>query len=494
MKTKIFIIAGILLFFFISNLLFAQETLTLSFKTKKITYSKALKDFKKGDEYQLVITGFNPYLYKVELSKSDSSISVNSIPGLFEMFSADKLQSIVSNMASLTGLVSGSEFDKGKADSTALKTKKITEYNALMNAWDVEKVFPVTPKNTADSINKVTIIINNALDEYQRNYRNFQSLQKLIDDFKMKYFRMVLRTKLLDVSTDNLKNYGSNFDMDEFEKNAATIINQKAEFKFNLNNLQVNYLFAVSPFTKIIKRTDDLSVRDSLIKKYNIELRTTLTNLDTVFNSTTLSNLMSQLINLSDENFSYASLPMQFTKEFSTLDITIKPWSDTDKLQTYSTQIKFPVSQKYFWGFSSGFYMSNLHNEVYSHKTNITSTDTSYSLLKEKTGDMEMGVSAKFHFGGPFYISNPNINWHLEFGPALSILKNPSPRLLLGGGIAFGSSNMFVISGGMILGYVDKLSSAFDISKLYSSPQNSLVISSMDAKAYFSLSYMFLRR
>jgi hypothetical protein len=185
----------------------------------------------------------------------------------------------------------------------------------------------------------------------------------------------------------------------------------------------------------------------------------------------------------------YASLPLQFSKEQATVKITIAPRENTEAYQVYSTQIVFPIIQSEFWGVSSGFYGGWIHSEAYSTKRASTSTDSSYSIINEKPSQFEVGISAMVRRG---WSLSEAAYLQIGIGPAVSIADKLKPRMMFGVGLAWGGKQKLVWDIGVVFGYTDKLSNAYTLHDQYKTKPDNLTVSVLQSGVYTSLSYVFI--
>ena len=81
-------------------------------------------------------------------------------------------------------------------------------------------------------------------------------------------------------------------------------------------------------------------------------------------------------------------------------------------------------------------------------------------------------------------------------GLGMTIQSKPQPRLLFGGGIAYGEKNKIILTIGGILGSVQRLSAVYfapDLSKiLYAVPETSVTKSVLSISGFLSISYNFI--
>ena len=209
------------------------------------------------------------------------------------------------------------------------------------------------------------------------------------------------------------------------------------------------------------------------------------------------SNGISEKITVSQRetlpNDIYYSLPLQFTKEQTFLSISITPRKKEDagpenKNQSYSTRLTFPFSKKGYNVTGISYYVSGLYDETFSIQK---PTDTTSIYKSEPTSSREVGISVMYKAGGK--IIKDWFGAHASIGVGASIANNVRPRILLGGGLSFGTKHMISVDFGGIAGMVDRLTSAVVVGKEYSVKQVPSPITKqvLETSCFFSVGYLF---
>jgi hypothetical protein len=182
----------------------------------------------------------------------------------------------------------------------------------------------------------------------------------------------------------------------------------------------------------------------------------------------------------------YVSLPFQLMGDQTKMHITIEPREKTSSLQAYSTDFVFPQEKNWFMGVGSSFYVSFLHDDAYSTVTILT--DTSYRVIKENPGSLEIGMQAMMMIG--FCSSNWGY-WYASFGPGISISNKVKPRLLAGGGYAFGKRNLFTVGVNFIVGAVDRKSEVIQLDTRYAQKPDQITVSRIEYGLCLTVGYVF---
>lgn len=483
----------ITLAYFLSSInCFAQNSIEIDFKTKAIKSNIPLDNFKTGDFYNLKIVNFNPYLYNVEISKKDSIVPINEMPELIDIFNISKLNSMVANLSEIIGKTSGLiNLNKRRF---AINNSKFTEPNEIIDLIVCRNsIFNKLSKNNSnvlsknDSIQIIDSIMISAFNNYKYLKKQVYNIRNNIEQFTYNHSKDIFKKSILIPDSNTLA------EINNVPLNIKTLENNFLQIKKSVQDnfeqnqtIYFNYLKLSLEYGTIISKDTILKKFNLMINNFNDSLIKTQTFIDTAFNYKVFVKIVSNSLNTNVSDFSYCSLPLQIAEDCNTLEISIIPIDKSKNLQSYNTKIIFPLKQKYFFGFSTGFYVSLLNNEVYSNKA-IASTDTTYMLIKEDIGKFEGGVTAQFNIGTSIF---KNIPVNIGFGTGLTIANKPQPRLFLGGGIALGKRNKVIANIGIIAGYVNKLSNAFDINSKYSNAQNDVLISKMEWKPFISVSYL----
>lgn len=189
----------------------------------------------------------------------------------------------------------------------------------------------------------------------------------------------------------------------------------------------------------------------------------------------------------------YLSLPMQFTQEQTRLGIHIEPRGTDNTLQAYHTQLVYPIDRRFYWGISTGLFVSHLYSEAYSAKAQTSGTTTTYTLVPEDPGKVEFGTSAMLRGGVMLGHGAMPAGLQFGFGPALAVGTKVRPRLLVGGGLSVGDLHKVLLDGGLALGYVDRLSAAYNVPGSYATAPDNAVVSTLKASFYVGLHYLFTK-
>jgi hypothetical protein len=489
--------------------------IVLNFKNK--TFAEELssfEDLKAGDLYQVEIKDINLNLYKVQINKTDSTLSSGSPADIFSTINIETLSSLVSSLSPL-GEIAGTipfefptefvianksvrQLDFTLTDSTkAMETiprEDIDEYTGYAYAAKVRSTNPAVKREGAADIIKAA---------HKKNVEQYAALLQLnqqIEDVKLKYQKYLLKKELEDPANNRLLSLLSELEEAEILK-VNTKFNEllkQANSLFLENKVAyLNYLSLIDPFIKQVNENDQLKAGDAKIRQFYDEQLKLQNEVNKSMNSQAQLSLLKEIIAFENNKGNiYTSFPMQFSQEQATVTISVSPRFESNILQSYKTTLAFPVKDKKdFWGISTGFFLSNLTNIPYSTSASITETqDTVFGFVPEERSPFEFGVSAMVRYGHKVKKGNDyrdNIFWHVGFGPGVSITDKIKPRLLAGGGLAFGSKKKVLLDIGGIIGATDKLSNAYKPENTYSPRPENYTPSVVKLGGYFSLSYLF---
>ena len=169
--------------------------------------------------------------------------------------------------------------------------------------------------------------------------------------------------------------------------------------------------------------------------------------------------------------------------------VSITPRDTKYNLQSYSTQIIFPLVPQRYNVTGISYYCSGLTDEEYSIEK---PTDTSYRYSFRSGTEGEGGLAASYRAGIKL-TKCPWLGFHASIGAGMSISKKIRPRILLGGGLSFGKKHMLAVDCGFIFGYVDRKNSTLDFTKTYSEKQRPepIIVSQLERSCYLSVGYLF---
>lgn len=400
---------------------------------------------KTGDFYQVRIKNINQNLFLININNADTVLSTKSKTPTF----ADINLSLPT-------------MDEKSAESSAF----------------------MPPSGRIESLSEIIIKNNEALINFNRLVSNiFDDIEKL----KVKVNNVRLQSLLITGGQD-LGPWGANFESYVLELRTASDALKKVNNEVADNFIK--YLRDTKEYQSSISENDEYKKEDEAVKSNFAEIQKNIGTLRESISADKTFDYLFTLVTISNNSKGdYYSLPLQFSGEQTRLLVSITPRDAKYNLQSYSTQIIFPlVPQKYnVTGIS--YYCSRLNDEEYSIEK---PTDTTYRYSFHSGTEGEGGLAASYRAG----IKLPNCHWlgfHASIGAGMSISKKIRPRILLGGGVSFGKKHMLAVDCGFIFGYVDRKNSTLDFTKTYSEKQRPepIIVSQLERSCYLSVGYLF---
>ena len=455
---------------------FAQnkvETVTLNFDTKTFNDIEKLDNLNKGDYYQLVIDCINTNLYSVAINHNDCTLT-NAMPSpALSLLGIGDLPSLVSSIATSNFVTTVEEtVSEDKKNKLYHDSIKFMEFLDSVPSLTAEEKKLMAMKNKGFQIADKLLPIGKTVNDLYVNVNLYQACAL---------------QETLDTACKNLK-----VDYNTVISTIKTSRDYIAEHKKAVSNLKTEH----ATFYEENKTTID---NDTNLKKLNGVIVSSITKLeeivDKISKKTTpeeLNKLVSAVVMIANtENRTYKSLPLQFNGDLGSLSITISPRNKELPLNTYNTKLHFPSKKCWFGGVGTSFYASGLYDEAYSTvETKQTDTTSIFNIVDEKPAKFEMGMAVLLRFGGRIP-QHSELGINITLGPGISLSQEIRPRLLLGGGLAYGKRHMLVVDGGFIMGYTDVLSEAVSTDQTYEVKPNSPVVSKLNVSGFGSVGYMF---
>ena len=405
------------------------------------------KKIKIGDFYQIKIKSINQNLFLININNTDTILSTKSKTPTFEdlNLSLPKLEdkSIQSfDIASLKNTSSG----------------KIDALSEILSNNDVAIIdFNTSVSKIVDDIDQLKIKINNV------------RLQALL-------------------ITGGQDSSGSKFESYVLDLQRAS--NQLKDVNNNVADSFKKYLQDTKGYQSSISENDDYKKADEAVKANFVELQKNIGSLKESISADKAFDYLFTLVTINNNSKGdYYSLPLQFSGEQTRLMVSITPRDTKYNLQSYSTQIIFPLVPQRYNVTGISYYCSGLTDEEYSIEK---PTDTSYRYSFRSGTEGEGGLAASYRAGIKL-TKCPWLGFHASIGAGMSISKKIRPRILLGGGLSFGKKHMLAVDCGFIFGYVDRKNSTLDFTKTYSEKQRPepIIVSQLERSCYLSVGYLF---
>ncbi|GGI49362.1 hypothetical protein GCM10011425_05740 [Mucilaginibacter galii] len=460
---------------FTAHSLFAQNvsyggdsTLTITYdmatKTIDISNKKKFKKLTRNDFYQIKVKNINQSLYKVSFQSVDTVISKALQTPTFGNFEIDAITKLIGGLSPLSTSIVKSQY----------------QMEELYSSMEGLKTMAKAPLNKS---------IKPQLERHQnllKNYlSNLQHIKASIDLIQLSVYQFELNALLLD--THN--NCKPTTDYCTALQDILAIRRDIDGLNAQLKASQKEYLSFSEVNANDIEK--DYADVDKEVKAAYTGLITATAETLAAINADKTRELLSRmLIAQNNSATEYTTFPIQFTVERAKISLIVSPRKDDYLLQTYTSNLMIPFVQKSYTAVGISFYGAGLHDEVYSTLgTPVNDSVTNYTLVNENASKQEIGVAALLRFGTKlddkeFY------GIHASIGSGISISTKVKPRMLLGAGLSFGKMHMFTVDGGLIAGYVDRLSAAANERAVYVKPEP-VMVSKLKAGGFISFGYLF---
>lgn len=477
----------------------AQElhTITLDLATMGQVDLRALEKIKKGDQYQVEVTGVNLNLYKVSVNGKDTTVATAvKFPG-FGDFGVEAIASLVGGVGSVVAKVT-KVADAMNSDPIALTdetstVRKLNRLNIKIGNHNANHLLDPLPILNFTDFQEDPI--KRALNEYSEFIGDHASQlleqKTAIDELRLK---VELRSLQLKAVT---RPGSSNID---YEQTLASILDLRKgllELQKKATQVQKHHAdyVAQADVKKVIDADKEMKALNEKVSDGLAKLSTGATEALSSVDATNSAKLLESLQTLeANESHTYCSAPILYTGGKATLSLAIEPLKPEYNLQTYKTTYTFPLKNRTYVGVSAGFYGAGLYNDAFSTRseTKITATDTStvYNLVDEHSVRNEIGGTALFTYGTKFQ-DDGCLGVQFVLGPGISITDKVRPRLLVGGGISLGREHMVLVNGGLVAGYVDRKTAALAEDGPYGGEPGSTTVARLEGSWFVSLGYLF---
>ncbi len=420
---------------------------------------------KKGQFFRLKIDNVNTYLYDVSVGNEDIETAAELPASLLNLVNFGGIKSSLGNLNSVSEVVKkfvavDSDENLFAFDADRLRsTEDLETYFSKLKS-NAKRVFGAidTQSTEVDAIFVKAESFQNTMTTVQRNVFGAVPSKKDVKATLTSFNEV--RTVLLQIK-ENLVRENRQF-LKVIATNEAAITNE-GHLKASVSEIKTVYEAL-------------LKVSNALIAQLSAE------------NYGTFSAVLIGVLNNLD--FSYTSLPIQRYSDVNELNISLKPRDKNAKLSGFSTVLRIPDYERFFWGVSTGFYVTGNPENNYSVVERVENGQSFYDFLEEDTASVELGINTLVRYGRRLgeVLDTPTF-WHFGFGAGLSIDQKFKPRLMAGTGLAFGSKNKLFIDFGAIHMYYNTLSKAYSIQGNTVLPKDFLV-NATRINPYLSLGYL----
>jgi len=406
------------------------------------------KKIKLGEFYQVKIKNINQNLFLININNTDTILSTKSKTPTFEdlNLSLPKLED---------------------------KSTQSLDIASIKN----------TTSGTIDALSEILLKNYVAIIEFNKSV---SKIVDNIDQLKAKINKVRLQALLItggqDSSGSNFESYVS--DLQSASNNLKDVNNKVSEcFK--------KYLQDTKDYQNSISDNDYYKKADEAVKVNFEELQKNIVSLKESISADKAFEYLFTMVTINNNSKGdYYSLPLQYSGEQTRLLVSITPRDTKYNLQSYSTQIIFPLVLPKYNVTGVSYYFSWLTDEEYSIEK---PTDTTYRYSFQSGTKGEGGLAASYRAGIKMFPKSECFGAHISLGAGLSLSKKIRPRILLGAGFSFGKKHMLAVDGGFIFGYVDKKNSTLDFTKTYSEKQRPepIIVSQIEKSFYLSIGYLF---
>jgi hypothetical protein len=433
----------------------------LEFNSRKITGTDELRNLEQGEWYQLSIDGINTLAYQITLARQDTIIASKvSLPS-FGTIDLSQVTSMIGGLTKLQTTSSEPGFREIKIDKTEKARHRI--------------------------------------NDEQSTIRRFQgNLQSIKESYDMQVLRV--KEYALWAEVDDLCSVNYTFlkaqkpAIDCLIKSIDRLRSDIAEQRHSADSALAKYLPEIDELGDVISKNKEISKADQDIRAAYSSLATANVAAMDSIRADNEHALLASVIRVDNGTRTYTSLPFQMTGDKTTLKLSIIPRDNTSGRQSFSTEIAFPWSKNPSITLGSSFYLAGLYDDAFSTVAIVThdsasrkDTVKSYRLVQEKPGRLEFGVAASVLCGVRICDA---LSLHVSLGPGVSINSKIRPRVLLGFGVSYGTKNKINITGGQILGFVDRESQAFSSADgVYPIKPDNVTVSRLDHQFFVSLGY-----
>lgn len=446
-----------------------NETLTITYdmvtKTIDISDQAKFKKLTRNDFYRIKVSNVNQNLYKISFQTVDTVLSKALQTPTFGNFEIDAITKLIGGLSPLSTSIVEVQKQVEKAGNVVSNLKGFTK------------------NSEADTV-------NGEIERHNRILKSYliavQKIKASIDSVQLSVYQFELNALLLD---DNNKCKPDNNNYCSALQRILLIRIEIEDLNKKIKDSEREYLAFADAHKQEIKK--DYEEANGKVKAAYTGLITTTSETLALINADKTRELLSRMLVAQNNSATdYTTFPIQFTGERAKISLIVSPRKDDYLLQTYKTDLIIPFVQKNYTAVGISFYGAGLHDEVYSTLgTPVNDSVTNYTLVNEKASKQEIGVAALLRFGtklddSEFY------GIHGSIGSGISISTKVKPRMLLGGGFSFGKTHMFTIDGGLIAGYVDRLSAVANERAVYVKPEP-VMVSKLKAGGFISFGYLF---
>lgn len=448
---------------------------------KRFTNMHIMDELKIGDFYRIRVTQFDPEKYTLSVNGAaapspegvttalTSSLSLGDLTALASALGGNSVAALqaIERVASGETLIQKiNEFSNRGAD-----VKDVLSQLGNGETEDLHDDLKKAIKNIEDKIK------SNSIEIVELNHEIWKTL---FDAAVRKYENDL---KDADLPKFDFNTFKSNFE--SHRSKIVSLINQVNDDFTVIENLDVKAL--VIP--KALK--DETNARLTKIDEAKTALLSTLTGLEGSVSVDNFTKIVDTIVAVEEQNTSreYLSPTIEFDAPQQTITIELTPRERKESFTGFTQSYVLPQKTS-FSGLSYNVFLNDLNNVALSTQPVIDpiEMDTSFQFVREKNGEIQLGVSAMYHYGNRIWGSDTYF-WHIGAGIGATFSESIQPRLLLGGGLAIGKTNKLMITGGGIFGPVNNLSTVYNIEETVPVRPTNFTVSRLEPGLFFSIGY-----
>jgi hypothetical protein len=474
MKKKVInsLIAYFLIFFNSNSFSQGIREIRINFLDKTINKCELSElRLREGDFYRLVIDNINLNLFRVQVNYTDTIYSKPLETPTFAGFGLDAITKAISGLSDLSSSVTKAENDLNKSLKTLDTLGKLSPKLVTKNQKDYEKL---------------KVRINQENGKLKENNKELNDISYRIDTLKLSVYRFKLNSLKLEKGANS-------FNLEKALNESLDIRKSIIQLKANSNEIKNTFNSDYEKYSEDIRKKEDIKKAVLALNEAYDKLTTALDKIILEFNADNINTLLSQVVFMNNNsNNTYKSVPMQFNGEQAILEYKIIPRDENYLLQSYSAKIIFPRRRPDSFSVGLSFYVSTLYDEAYTTLGTNKNDTVRYSVTKEDSLKVEIGIVSLFRIRiGNKFGKFDDWDFHLNFGPGISISNNVKPRLFWGTGLSYGKKHRIAVDLGGVAGYTDVLSNTINLKEEYNPKPDNITVSKLKFGVYLSLGYYY---
>lgn len=431
-----------------------------------------VNDIKQGEFYQVRISGIYLNLYEVFITNSDSVISTAlKTPSPWD-FNFDAISKALAGIKPATTVVPATPPPTILTMSATANLQNLTVQQLVRTPPSPFKIYQDSVLANLNGVETIVVALREKVD----------SLNLLVAQTRLTHLGLLPNPPDTITAQEALAAY---LDVREAVK----------KLRESVVNLCTSYEDEAKKHEQELKN-DTLKAVDAEIKSRCKKLTEALDAAREAVTSEKIDALVTTLASMEKNSSTYCSLPLQFTGEQTRIRVSLKPRGEKSLFPSYATSFVFPAFRKGYAGLGLSYYVSGLRDDAISIRTTITESpaagrvDTTYSLIREKQPQFEMGMAMLLRIGHKFN-SSLSPGMHISLGAGASISNTVKPRFFFGGGISLFHPHSLVFDIGGVMGHENTRSQGYNFNSEYRAKPESATVSALNKSYFISVGYMY---